>query len=197
MSLQDGENVYLGETKSNKKRDKWITRKDSLAMKKIDVKELQKNPFQMIGDEWMLITAKAEDKVNTMTASWGGVGIMWGKTVATVYIRPQRYTKEFVDNSEYFTLSFFGGEEKEAMGYLGKVSGREVPDKIEQAGLHLTEVNGYPAFEEATLVFVCKKLYAQEMKEECFLGTEEIERWYPAKDYHTMYMAEIVEAYQK
>lgn len=197
MSLQDGENVYLGETKSNKKRDKWITRKESLAMKKIDVKELQKNPFQMIGDEWMLITAKAEDKVNTMTASWGGVGIMWGKTVATVYIRPQRYTKEFVDNSEYFTLSFFGGEEKEAMGYLGKVSGREVPDKIEQAGLHLTEVNGYPAFEEATLVFVCKKLYAQEMKEECFFGTEEIERWYPAKDYHTMYMAEIVEAYQK
>ena len=164
-------------------------------MKKIDVKELQKNPFQMIGDEWMLITAKAEDKVNTMTASWGGVGIMWGKTVATAYIRPQRHTKKFVDNSEYFTLSFFGGEQMKAMGYLGKVSGKDVPDKIEQAGLHMTEIEGQPTFEEATLVLICKKLYALEMKEECFMGTEEIERWYPDKDYHTMYMAEIVGAY--
>lgn len=164
-------------------------------MKKIDVKELQRNPFQMIGDEWMLITAKKEDKVNTMTASWGGVGIMWGKTVATAYIRPQRYTKEFVDASETFTLSFFAGEQKQAMGYLGRVSGRDVPNKIEEANLHVTEANGYPTFEEATLTLVCKKLYVQEMKEECFLGTEEIERWYPAKDYHTMYMAEIVEAY--
>lgn len=164
-------------------------------MKKIDVKELKKNPFEMIGDEWMLITAKKEDKVNTMTASWGGVGIMWGKTVATAYIRPQRYTKEFVDASDVFTLTFFDGEEKKAMGYLGKVSGRDVPNKIEEAGLHVTEVSGYPTFEEAAMVLVCKKLYVQDMKEEYFLGTEEIERWYPAKDYHTMYMAEIIEAY--
>ena len=166
-------------------------------MKKINVKELQNNPFQMIGDEWMLITAKSEDTVNTMTASWGGVGIMWGKTVATAYIRPQRHTKKFVDNSECFTLSFFGGEQMKAMGYLGRVSGKDVPDKIEQSGLTSVEINGHPTFEEATLVFVCKKLYVQDMKEECFLGTDEIERWYPGKDYHTMYMAEIVEAYSK
>ena len=65
-----------------------------------------------------------------MTASWGGVGIMWGKTAATIYLRPQRYTKEFVDANDTFTLSFFGGREKQAMGYLGKVSGRDEPDKI-------------------------------------------------------------------
>jgi flavin reductase (DIM6/NTAB) family NADH-FMN oxidoreductase RutF len=163
--------------------------------KKISAEELNENFIDLIGNKWMLITASKDDKVNTMTASWGGVGIMWGKTVATAYIRPQRYTKEFVDASETFTLSFFAGEQKQAMGYLGRVSGRDVPNKIEEANLHVTEANGYPTFEEATLTLVCKKLYVQEMKEECFLGTEEIERWYPAKDYHTMYMAEIVEAY--
>ena len=168
-----------------------------MSFQEINVKELQKNPFVMIGDEWMLITAQKGDQVNTMTASWGGVGIMWGKTVATAYIRPQRHTKTFVDSGEYFTLSFFGGEQKKAMGYLGSVSGKEEPDKIDKTDLHVTEIDGQPTFEEAKLVLVCKKLYAQEMKEECFIGTEEIEKWYPNKDYHTMYMAEIVKAYEK
>ena len=62
-------------------------------MKEIKPEELQKNPFQMIGKEWLLVTAEKEGKTNTMTASWGGVGIMWGKPVAYVFIRPQRYTK--------------------------------------------------------------------------------------------------------
>lgn len=77
-----------------------------------DVKELQINPWKAIGDEWMLVTAEKDGKVNTMTASWGGVGIMWGRQTATVYLRPQRYTKEFVDAGEIFTLSFFGGHAK-------------------------------------------------------------------------------------
>ncbi|MGN0316104.1 MAG: flavin reductase family protein [Fusicatenibacter sp.] len=166
-------------------------------MKEINVKDLTKNPFSMIGDEWMLITARKGDQVNTMTASWGGVGIMWGKNIATCYIRPQRYTREFVDAGDTFTLSFFDGEQKKAMGYVGRVSGRDEPDKIEKAGLHLTEVDGQPTFEEASLILVCKKLYVQEMKEACFLGTEEIEKWYPQKDYHFMYMSEIVKAYEK
>ena len=162
----------------------------------IDVKKLQANPFEMVGDQWMLITAEKDGKINTMTASWGAMGIMWGKTVATAYIRPQRYTKEFVDGSDTFTLSFFGGGQKKAMGYLGSVSGREEPNKIEKAGLHVTEVDGYPTFEEATLTLVCKKLYVQEMKAECFLGKEEIEKWYPDRDYHYMYMAEIIKAFE-
>lgn len=162
----------------------------------INVKELNGNVFEMIGDQWMLITAKKDGKINTMTASWGAMGIMWGKNVATAYIRPQRYTKEFVDSADVFTLSFFGGEQKKAMGHLGSVSGRTEPDKIDRAGLHVTEVEGYPTFEEATLTLVCKKLYVQEMKPECFLGTEEIERWYPDKDFHYMYMAEIIKAFE-
>lgn len=161
----------------------------------ISVKDIDKNVFRMIGDEWMLITAEKDGKVNTMTASWGGLGIMWGGPVATVYIRPQRYTREFVDAGNTFTLSFFGGEQKKAMGLLGAVSGKDDPEKIGKSGLHLTKADGCPAFEEASLVLVCRKLYVQEMKPECFVGQEEIEKWYPEKDFHLMYMAEITGAW--
>lgn len=92
-------------------------------------------PFEKIGSEWMLISAAKDGKANTMTASWGGIGVLWGKNVATVYIRPQRHTKEFVDAGDTFTISFFGGEHMKELGYLGKVSGKDVPDKIEQSGL--------------------------------------------------------------
>ena len=129
----------------------------------MDIKTLEGNPWKMIGDDWMLVAAKKDGQVNAMTASWGGVGIMWGKTAATIYLRPQRYTKEFVDANDTFTLSFFGGREKQAMGYLGKVSGRDEPDKISRTDLHLTDLGGAPAFREAELVLVCRKLYAQEM----------------------------------
>lgn len=164
-------------------------------LKEIDIKTLQKNPFAMIGDEWMLITAEKDGKINTMTASWGGVGIMWGKTVATAYIRPQRYTKEFVDAGDLFTLTFFGGAHKKDMGYLGSVSGLQEPDKIEKTNLHPAMIDGQPTFEEASLVLVCRKMYVQEMKPECFVSDEEIEKWYPNRDFHVMYMAEIVKAY--
>ena len=76
--------------------------------KKIAPKELKENPFSLIGDKWMLITAGTEERCNTMTASWGGLGVIWGAPAATCYIRPQRYTKEFIDQEEYFTLTFFG-----------------------------------------------------------------------------------------
>ena len=166
-----------------------------MAFRETDIHTLKFNPFDKISKQWMLITAGDRTKSNTMTASWGGVGIMWGKPVATAYIRPQRYTKEFVDASETFTLSFFGGAQKKAMGLLGSVSGRDEADKIEKSGLHVTKIDGHPTFEEASLVLVCRKLYVQEMKPECFLHQEEIEKWYPDSDFHWMYMAEITDAY--
>lgn len=165
--------------------------------KQTEIKELKMNPFEKIGSQWMLITAEKEGKVNTMTASWGGVGVLWGKNVATVYIRPQRHTKEFVDESETFTLSFFDGEYMKELGYLGKVSGKDEPDKIEKSGLHVEMVQGHPAFREASQVLVCRKLYHDEIKPENFYGSEEDVRWYPEKDYHTMYIAEIVEVFSK
>lgn len=166
-------------------------------MKRTEIKTMDMQPFTKIGSEWMLITAKnREGQVNTMTASWGGLGVLWGKNVATVYIRPQRYTREFVDESETFTLSFFGGEHKKELGYLGKVSGKDVPDKIEQSGLHLEFVDGAPAFAEAEQVLVCRKLYRDQIKPENFCIRQE-ETWYPQKDYHIVYVAEIIDAYER
>jgi len=152
--------------------------------------ELQENAFSLIGKEWLLITAKNGDKANTMTAAWGGIGILWGKPVAYIFIRPQRYTKEFVDASEHLSLSFLGDGYRQELGYLGKVSGRD-EDKIAKSGLTLAEVDGIPCFEEARLVLLGRKLYRQELKPECFVDREQIPKWYQEKDYHTMYVMEI------
>lgn len=158
--------------------------------KTIKPEELANNSFELIGKDWMLVTAGNKEASNTMTASWGGVGIMWGKPVAFVFIRPQRYTKEFIDKEEKFTLTFFPNEYKKTLGYLGKVSGRD-ENKIEQSNLTLAYEDGVPYFEEANITLVCKKLYHQYLEEKCFIGTEEIKRWYPEKDYHMMYVVEI------
>ena len=163
-----------------------------MAFKEIAIEDLQLNPFQKISRQWMLITAGDELESNTMTASWGGLGIMWGKNVATAYIRPQRYTKEFVDNNDTFTLSFLPEEKREALNICGRVSGRDVEDKWAEAGVHPYYIDGPTAVEEAEMVLVCKKLYAQEMYPECFIETECDTKWYPQADYHTMYIAEIV-----
>lgn len=164
-------------------------------MKKANIYELPMNPFQKIGNEWMLITAKkADGTFNTMTASWGGAGVLWGKPVITAYIRPQRYTKEFVDAGEMFTLTFFDGACKKEMGYLGKVSGRD-EDKVAKTGLTPVQVEGEPTFAEAKLVLVCRKLYEDTIKPELFKDASIDGKWYPEKDYHTMYIAEVTEAY--
>lgn len=131
-----------------------------------------------------------------MTASWGGVGVLWGKNVVTTYIRPQRYTKEFVDAQDVFTITFFGENYRKALALCGKVSGRDA-DKIKEAGLTPYFVDGTTAFEEAEMVLVCRKLYADEIKSEKFIATENDERWYPEKDYHTMYIAEITKVLVK
>lgn len=103
-------------------------------LKEFNIGELTFNPFERIGNDWCLISAGTEDSFNTMTASWGGVGILWGKEVATCYIRPQRYTKQFVDGSDCFTLTFFPDGYKKALGLCGRVSGRD-HDKPKEAGL--------------------------------------------------------------
>ncbi|MCI8530958.1 MAG: flavin reductase family protein [Lachnospiraceae bacterium] len=159
-------------------------------MREIRPEELQKNPFQMIGKEWLLVTAEKDGKVNTMTASWGGVGIMWNKPVAYVFLRPQRYTKEFVDQGETFSLSVLGEEYRETLRYFGSVSGRE-EDKIAKSGLKVAHDGATPYFEEANTVMVCRKLYAQSYDPACFIDESLDEKNYPNKDYHVMYIAEI------
>lgn len=162
-----------------------------MSFKEINPNELQGNPFTLIGTDWMLITAGNETGFNTMTASWGGLGILWGKPVATAYIRPQRYTKTFVDANDFFTLSFFPDGFRAALNLCGTVSGRDT-DKVKQAGLTPYFTNGTTAFEESKIVLVCRKLYHDDIKPENFEASDDSEKWYPEMDYHTMYIAEIV-----
>ena len=164
-------------------------------LKEFDIKTLCFNPFERIGSDWCLITAGREGSFNTMTASWGGVGILWNKEVATCYIRPQRYTKEFVDREELFTLSFFPDGYRKALNLCGTVSGRD-HDKPAEVGLTPLFTDGTVSFKEADLVLVCRKLYAQPMTEQSFTDKSVLERNYPTRDLHTIYIGEIIKAYK-
>ncbi len=160
--------------------------------KKIDPKALDKNVFSAIGDQWMLITAGTASRCNTMTASWGGLGVIWGAPAATCYIRPQRYTKEFVDREEYFTLTFFGEEYRKALSLCGSRSGRDT-NKVKECGFTVrTAECGAPYFEEAELVMVCRKRFSQPMDPDR-IPQELKTKWYPKKDYHILYIGEIIE----
>ncbi|MCD7714987.1 MAG: flavin reductase [Lachnospiraceae bacterium] len=153
--------------------------------------ELNENVFDLIGKQWLLVTAgKPDGTCNTMTASWGGLGVMWGKNVAFLVIRPQRYTKEFIDSSETLSISVLPDGYKKQYGYLGSVSGRD-EDKIAKTGLTVVKDGETPYFEEARLSMICRKLFAQPYDPEAFLDKKTEEDCYPQKDYHTLYICEI------
>ena len=108
-------------------------------------------------------------------------------------IRDRRYTKQFVDENDCFSLCFFGGEQMEALRYLGTVSGRD-EDKIAKSGLTLTHIDSVPCFEEASLVLLCRKLYVQTLEPEQFTDRTVADSCYPNHDFHDLYIAEIQKA---
>jgi len=165
-------------------------------MKEIAVKELQMNPMTLIAKEWMLITAGNEERgYNTMTASWGHLGSIWGhgggRPTATIFIRPQRFTKEFVDREDTFTLTFFPEEHQKALAYLGSHSGRD-EDKVAKVGLTPVFADDTTYFAEAKLTLICRKLYRAPILEEGFIDKSIIDENYPQRDFHDMYVGEIV-----
>ena len=165
-------------------------------LRNIDPKQITNNPFAMIGDQWMLITAGDVERCNTMTASWGGVGVLWQAPVATCYVRPQRYTKQFLDEQEYFTLTFFHEAYRKQLQLCGTKSGRDM-DKVKECGFTVKAAAcGAPYFEEADLVIVCRKRYVQDF-DPAAIPEDVKEKQYPNKDYHTMYIGEIVEVLSK
>ena len=150
---------------------------------------LADNPFRLIGTDWMLITAGSPDAFNTMTASWGGLGVLWERKVAFCFIRPTRHTYGFIERAGGFTLSFFGEQYRSALQFCGTHSGRDT-DKVSGAGLTPVRDRGAVYFDEARLVLVCRKLYFQDIGPERFLDPS-IGKMYPQKDYHRMYVGEI------
>ena len=157
--------------------------------KEIAAEAIAESPFKVIGKEWMLVAAEADGKANAMTVSWGGMGVLWGKNVAFIFIRPTRYTKEFIDRADKLTLSVFTEEHRKMMRYFGTVSGRD-EDKLAKSGLTVRHENGYTTFAEARVTMECRKLYAQALQSDCFLDKSCDEKWYD-DDYHTMYVVGI------
>ena len=161
----------------------------------INIRKLPQNAVSMIADQWMLVAAGNKEKYNMMTASWGALGEMWGKDIAAVVIRPTRYTYEFMEKEDYFTISVFGDDLKQKIhGVCGSKSGRDV-DKAKETGL--TPVfNESVYFEQADMVLICKTIYKDDVKPENFIDKSLDEKWYN-NDYHRMYVGEIVKVLVK
>ena len=164
-------------------------------MKEINIREIKKSAVELISDGWGLVTAGNEEKFNTMTVSWGGLGEIWGKDAVFIFIRPQRYTYEFIEKEEFFTLSFFAPEFKDALRLCGSKSGRDT-DKVAATGLAPLFVDGTVAFEQAEYIVVCRKMAAQFMNPDGFVDPS-IESNYANKDYHKVYVGEIIKVYEK
>ena len=163
----------------------------------IDPKQISDNFIKAIGSDWALVPAGDHVEQNTMTVSWGGVGVMWNYPVAIVVIRPQRYTFEFTERCDKLTLSFLPEEYRKALTYCGTHSGRD-EDKISNAGLSVTFTEeDTPAIAEARLVLECRKLYTDTIKAENFIEQGIVERWYPESDFHKVYVLQITNAYIK
>ncbi|MFH1706423.1 MAG: flavin reductase [Planctomycetota bacterium] len=157
--------------------------------REIKPKDLEGNPFRMAGDDWFLLTAGSGNKWNTMTAGWATLGVLWGRNVLICFVRPSRHTFGFMEQAEQFSCSFFGPEHRGALDFCGSHSGRNT-DKAEGAGITPVDAGGVTAFQEARLVIVCRKIYADDIRAEKFLDPS-LAANYPKGDFHRWYAGEI------
>ena len=160
--------------------------------REISPEELSCSPIKLIGKDWLLITVKDEAKscgANAMTASWGGLGVLWSLPVATIYVRPQRYTYSLIENENEVSLCFPPEKYRKAMGLCGTKSGRDL-DKITEAGLEVATVDGVPVIADSEIILVCKKLYADDIKKENFVEEHPLSH-YEKNDFHRFYVLEI------
>lgn len=156
------------------------------------------NFFNDIGKEWMLVSAKssADGRANMMTASWGGIGVLWGRPVCMCVIRPQRFTYGIIEESDRICLNFMGEDFREQLNYCGKASGRDA-DKISECGFDRIDDGGAVYFAQSRMVIVGKKLYYSDIEPDGFIARDIIDRYYPARDFHRMYVCEIEKILKK
>ncbi|MBE6888123.1 MAG: hypothetical protein E7484_06905 [Ruminococcaceae bacterium] len=155
------------------------------------MKEFIDRSFSVFAREWALVTAGNMDSYNTMTIAWGGLGTLWSKPVATVYVKPCRYTHQFIENSDYFTVSFFDEEYKKALGVLGSKSGRD-GDKVAEVGFEAVPCGESITFKQAKLTLLCKKIYRHDM-DTSVMPQKEIDTYYIDEAPHTIFIGEIVD----
>lgn len=163
----------------------------------LDPYHLDENVFNLLDNKWMLITAGTPDHFNMMTASWGGLGVLWNKSIVTIYIRPQRYTYKFVEENPTFNISFFEKKYRPALNFCGSKSGRNY-DKVKETGLTpvITPKNNI-SFKEAYLSIDCNKIYSDDIKSDHFIEKSLIDKIYPSQDFHRFCIGEIIGCYTK
>ena len=166
-----------------------------MAFKELDLLSADLNPFKKIGQEWFLLTSGTENSFNTMTASWGSMGILWAKPVFTASVRTSRHTLKFMEENEYFSICFFDEANRSDLKYCGAHSGRDV-NKMEHTKLTPAFLEGVPAFEEAKTIFLCRKLFRSEMTESNFLDKSLLD-FYQKDGFHISFTGEIFKAYTK
>jgi len=163
----------------------------------ISYKEFEKEAIKLIGDEWMLVAAGKLNSYNMMTANWGGLGWLWNKPVAFIFVRPQRFTYTFTEKEDYFTLTFFQEKHKDVLKIMGSKSGRDF-DKMNYKGLTAIQTpSNSIAFNEAYIILECKKIFATRLQENDFVDVNIVDKSYPQKDFHTMYIGEIINIWIK
>lgn len=165
-------------------------------MEKVDIKQLNTSFIELISKDWALLTSGDADDFNTMTVSWGGIGFIWNKPVAFVFVRAERYTFEYLERTKKFTLSFLKDEFHKAHSVCGSKSGRDC-DKVKETGLTPVFLDSKQVtFNESKLVLDCKIMYGDVLDSENYVDTEALEKWYGAKGgMHKMYVAEVQDAY--
>ncbi len=166
-----------------------------MSLHEISIDELKLNPFDEISKNWFLVTSGDENSYNTMTASWGFMGEMWGKHVFETVVRHNRYTFGFMEKNDLFTISFFPEERHDVVKFCGAHSGRDC-DKAKETGITPFYTDGTTAFNEAKLVFVCRKLYAGDFDLEKLNETDR-EKWYGKDPVHKQFIGEILKVYSE
>lgn len=159
--------------------------------------DLNDNAIRMIGKDWVLISAGTAEDYNMMTASWGTLGWLWERPVSTIYVRPQRHTHNYTEREDYYTLCFFDDPDKEVLRLMGTVSGKDFDKMGYEKLTPIVTPNGSIAFEEAYLIIECKKLYSMVLKEEEFDDKTPMNDMYPERDFHTVYIGEIMGVWRK
>jgi len=155
------------------------------------MREFTDKAFNVYDKEWALVTAGPVDNFNTMTISWGGLGTIWNKPVATVYVKPVRYTHRFLDANDYFTVSFYDEEHRKALSLLGTLSGRD-GDKVAKAGFTAVKAGESTTFAQAKLTLLCKKIYRQDLITDT-MPQEAIDKYYTDEAPHTMFIGEVID----
>ncbi len=164
--------------------------------KELSADELVMNPFTKIGSEWALLSAGNEERFNMMTASWGGFGVLWFRNTITAYIRESRYTRTFFDANDIFTVSFFDERYRGALNVCGTLHGNEC-DKVKESGLTPYFTEGTAAFEEAGLIFICRKMFHADLTRETADAKEIYDEVYSEPDIHRMYIGEVLKVLAK